>query len=146
MGSASNFLYTIIPEELNPVRIKEISTDLFQVGKVLVTISYHINVCPHPILSTYELQTGDFVLRLSYHEQIYVTGCLHLFAIRYDGCELKHKPSQERNLQAASEDDRFMDETPSAGLPRLSYAGVARTNNRTSRRRAPIPYFIASNI
>lgn len=144
MGAASNLLYTIIPEELNGVSIKEIANDLFHVGIVLVAISDPINIHPHPILSTDEkLRTGDLAMLLSYHERIYVTGGFHLVALRYARGELKHKPSQERNAQATSGDDRFTEETPSAGLPPLSPAGVTTQSTLTSRRGAPVPDFLS---
>lgn len=143
MGAASNLLYTIIPEELNGVSIKEIANDLFHVGIVLVAISDPINVHPHPILSTDEkLRTGDLAMLLSYHERIYVTGGFHLVALRYARGELRHKPSQERNTQVVSGDDRT-EETPSAGLPPLSSAGVTTQSTLASRRGGAVPDFMS---
>lgn len=91
MGAACSLVYSIVPEELDGVCVKEIANDMFHVGLVLIATTDASSVRPRPVLNTGEmLRHGDLAMLLSYHDASIVGASFFLVALRYARGELRH--------------------------------------------------------
>lgn len=126
MGAAASLVYSIVPEELDGVCVKEIACDMFHIGLLLIATTDSVTVRPQPVLSTNEvLRQGDLAMLLSYHDSEYVGAAFYLVALRYARGELQHmfNPNTEANLMGA---ENNLDSAMSDGysLPNVSRVGM----------------------
>eukprot|EP00737_Agarophyton_chilense_P002699 gb/GEZJ01003097.1/.p1 GENE.gb/GEZJ01003097.1/~~gb/GEZJ01003097.1/.p1 ORF type:complete len:1328 (+),score=172.84 gb/GEZJ01003097.1/:804-4787(+) len=84
MGASCELAYAIVPKELDGVAIKDLATELCQLGLIIVAISDVSNPVPRLVLNTDALLSrGDLVMVLTYHELGAVAAVLNIVALRY---------------------------------------------------------------
>lgn len=96
MGANANLVYSIVPDQLGGVRIKDIAGDLYFGGMLIMATTNPITMEPRPVTDTSEyLRGGDLVMILSYLPPEYITSAFCLVGIRFVRSELRFPLSKE---------------------------------------------------
>lgn len=107
MGASTCLTYTIVPEELDGVCVKDIANDMFHFGLILIATSDPTNVHPLLVLNTnITFRGGDLAMIMSYHERMYIAGAFYLVALRYARGEMQYAqlPGHDPGTSVSGED------------------------------------------
>lgn len=140
MGANANLVYSVVPDELDGVCIRDIAGDLYFCGMLIMAVTDSTTMEPHPATDTTErLHCGDLVMLLTYLSPEHILPAFFLVSIRYSrgerryplgGTEDEHPGIQRdliRNLSGGLK-------LPNESIPKRKYSVIPRALKLMTRK------------